>query len=291
MSLTHEKTAWLFLSGSNSRFETRHVDDIGFGISCLESRGISENDIFIFIDGPLADINSHLSLFSSKTYLVNSTDNFFPFFSTNSYNNVILFVTGHGGVDGVDSKTKIKPYPLISAIKNAPGIKTAIIFLGQCYAGTFNYMQAGGAPSIVIIGATNLFLSMSNETTENSITWTANAFLLNLFHWIRNPVDIDGDGKLTIMDAYKFAGAFCNQSNIASRRDKIFAIINMRDEIKSKMAERDILVKTDPNSPQVAVLDNIINTMAKNCVEALGNSINHQEAWILNAVPPQSIEL
>lgn len=138
MSLTHEKTAWLFLSGSNSKFETRHVDDIGFGISCLESRGISENDIFIFIDGPLVDINGHLSLFSSKPYVVNNTDNFLPFFSTNSYNNVILFVTGHGSVDGVDSKTAIKPYPLISAIKNAPGIKTAIIFLGQCYAGTFN---------------------------------------------------------------------------------------------------------------------------------------------------------
>lgn len=152
-------------------------------------------------------------------------------------------------------------------------------------------MQVGGTPSIVIIGATNLFLSMSNKSTENSVTWAANAFLLYLFQWIRSPVDIDGDGKLTIMDAYKFAGAFCNQSNIASRTDNIFAIINVRDEIKAKMVEKDILVKTNPTSPQITVLDNIINTLAKNCIDALGNSINHQEAWILNAVPPQSIEL
>jgi hypothetical protein len=291
MSLTNEKTAWFFLSGSSSHFETRHIDDIGFGISCLESRGISDKDIFVFIDGPSADIHSQLSLFTSKPYSVNTTDNFLPLVSTNSYDNIIIFVTGHGSVDGIDTQTILKPYPLISAIKNAPGIKTAIVFLGQCYAGTFNYMQAGGTPSIVIIGATNLFLSMSNETTENGITWAANAFLLNLFHWIRSPVDIDGDGKLTIMDAYKFAGAFCNQSNIASRRDNFFAIINARDEIKAKIAEKDILVKTDPTSPQVAVLVNIINTLAKNCFDALGNSINHQEAWILNAVPPQSIEL
>lgn len=50
MSLFTEKTKWIFLLTSKDDPEERHIYDIAFGITCIESRSIDPSNISIFID-------------------------------------------------------------------------------------------------------------------------------------------------------------------------------------------------------------------------------------------------
>src|SRR5699024_2527800 len=100
-------------------------------------------------------------------------------------------------------------YSLLHSIKSNNNAQNIVIYLGQCYAGIFNYLDVKGTPNTILIGATNLYPSISYQSPD--ISWQANLFLLNLFKWIKSPKDIDGDGKITVMDSFKYAGAETNR--------------------------------------------------------------------------------
>lgn len=63
MSLRSERTKWvMFLPCSLQSAEQRHVMDLVYGVYCLESAGISPQDIFIYIDSPNQNCDGFLIL-------------------------------------------------------------------------------------------------------------------------------------------------------------------------------------------------------------------------------------
>ena len=213
----------------------------------------------------------------------------------------MLFVTGHGDHKGIDAVTPITPHKLVTSLKKANRLEQAIVYLGQCFAGVFNYVKAGrSSPSdradtnIILIGATNLQESVSLPTSEQFPTqskptsWSANLFLLNVFKWLSSPIDIDGDGLHTIMDSYKYAGVHSNLISKNNKIQRLYEILNAYGELKVAEAAKnqktgDISLDAKNELVYKAIEQKFINN---------SNIQNiHQESWILNSRPAQNIKL
>ena len=293
INLISNDTCWvLFLSTSLDMPEDRHIHDISHGVHCLEQAGISPNNIQIYIDGiDRRYIHQKASISTKIQYKIEKSDELFKNLQTNTYKNIVLFVTGHGGAEGLDSLTPISPNLLIQSIKGAPNFEIGIIYLGQCYAGIFNYTnvsQKTPKKDIVVVGATNLHSSLSLDTNEKIGTiphnWTANIFLLYTFKWFLKPVDVDGDGVPTIMDSYKYAGTKTNIQNQSTKANNFINLINAYNEIAALQDAQ----RKDPNNLNLRLdIDAKLNKYQSN----LNNHFIHQESWILNAIPAQQITI
>lgn len=305
MSLTTEKSHWVFLLSSIDEPEERHIYDIAFGIFCLECSGIHPKRISIFIDGKDRKlISGIISNASTHKYKIGRSKDLFTYFEKKSANNLIMFVSGHGNIDGLPATPPIKPYSLLNFIKTIPNLKLGVLYLGQCYAGIFNYMSVGGKtcsetgnilePPIVVVGATNLYSSISASTKEMFLTaektWVANLFLLYLFKWIKNPFDVDGDGKFSVMDSFKFAGSQSNDSNkkikSANFQSPHFVLEQIRliEERMKKHPTKDV---SDPTYIPLLLDRQALEYEYKKILDI---QFNHQEPWILNSIPAQIIE-
>lgn len=295
MSLIGGNTKWvLFLSAANEP-ETRHITDLAFGILCLEKAGVNISDIEIYVDGSdRASIENFLKSGTASQFNLKESKDFFADQSVNQHENIVMFVTGHGGPLGIDAASPVTPHSLLNCLKSSPNLKHAVVYLGQCYAGVFNYIGAGSKkkddgeadPEIIFIGATNLHESLSLHTTEaflsGPVSWHANIFLLFSFKWFSSPVDIDGDGKFTIMDSYKFAGV-C--SNGANKNMKTNALIGSSDlQAKFVAAKQAFDANQNPST------DLALQAAHKNYSMSASLLYVHQECWILNAIPSQRIE-
>ncbi len=317
MSLLTHQTRWILWSPSKSDPEERHIYDVAFSLLCLESKGVDPKDIILIIDGGGSEfIKERIRIASRNDYTIYKTENLFEIFdNTNSYKNLVLIVTGHGSVDGILAQSFIKPYPLIHRIKTITNLKCGIVILGQCYAGIFNYINAQAVyprrekllirlirmaqykffknnihPNIlqecpvVIIGATNLHESISISIKEEfldslPIQWVANTFLAMFFKWIKEPIDVDGDGRFTLMDAYKYAGSKSNDVNKQNKKDDFFKpFLELQ-----KLSEIVLLPKTPDIVAEIKSLEEQIN-------KTIYMRFVHQESWILNSIPAQSIE-
>lgn len=293
MGLLAENTKWiLFLSSSNEP-EDRHIRDLAFGLFNLEKAGAAHENISIYIDGNnKSNISKILHSGTPLQYEIRSSGDFFEDLKQNEHDNIVMFVTGHGGIEGIDAPNPIKPSPLISSIRSAPNLKKSVIYLGQCVAGIFNYIGAGSKISkspgadVIIIGATNLHSSISSATTETihsgETPWIANLFLLHVFKWIYCPIDIDGDGKMTVMDSYKYAGAMSNNAN---KDIKIGSFIRSK-RLHEEWLEAHEEFQADP-SPQKGMNFQAAEDLY---LSSLAIRYTHQECWILNAIPAQSLE-
>jgi hypothetical protein len=183
-----------------------------------------------------------------------------------------------------------------------PKLEKAIVYLGQCFAGVFNYIGAGSGrfktaierkeADVIFIGATNLHSSLSLATKENvsseddpskEFNWIANVFLYNVFKWFSKPIDIDGDGRTTIIDSYKFAGSYSNIMNKDFRVNSFVASVDLHSVWKEAAKAKD-----EENTPQ-----NVLNLsmIEQRYANILSTSHTHQECWILNAIPAQFIEV
>ncbi|HAT2867637.1 TPA: hypothetical protein I8374_002071 [Serratia marcescens] len=296
MSLIAGNTNWVLFLAADGEPENRHVQDITFGVFCLESAGVSPKNINIYIDGQdRALINSLISIGTTNLYNIKPTNEFFADCKRNHYDNLMLFVTGHGSLSGIDAAPPITPCVLLTALKSCPGLQQSVVFLGQCFAGTFNYIGAGkkrgreaheNDPEIIFIGATNLHPSLSLSTKENlpagEMAWLANVFLLHVFKWLSNPFDVDGDGKVTVIDAYKYAGVMSNQINHTFKVQSFSTAVAMHPQWDAARTAH-----LAQNTLQTLLAFQAINTVYYN---NLSNNYTHQECWILNAVPAQFIE-
>lgn len=322
MSLRSERTKWVMvLPCSGTEAEPRHVFDLVYGVLCLERAGVNPQDIFIYIDSPAINYDAFFSNASAFPYVSKATSELFTDMNENTYENLVMFITGHGGPYGLDAPDSISPNKLVTSLKQTPNLKNAIIYLGQCYAGTFNYVNAGKARDetldIILVGATNLNQSLSCGTAEYflnpeiQIPWIANVFLLYVFKWMSSPQDIDGDGVYTIMDSYKFAGVFSNEAN---KQSKTRGFVNVMDMLQEYMKARDLLKEKAAAQAQAAVevADGVANVVAEahndtgddediddevDCkakedlyLSRLALHHVHQECWILNSRPAQKIE-
>ena len=285
MSLLSDNTLWIFLLAASKEPEIRHIYDIANGIACIERKNISPNNIKILIDGTNKTIIEHLNLFSKSKYTINKSKDLKTIVEETEKENIVLLVSGHGNIEkGIDSPNQIKPYDLLESIRCNNKTKNIIVYLGQCYAGIFNYVNVTEKPNTIIIGATNLYPSISFYKQE--IGWQANLFLYNLFRWINNPIDIDGDGKYTVMDSFKFVGAetnnYCYQYK-GQCFEEALKLIKTKEEISKAMLY--ITNETDRNNLILA-----LKTIQKELLQKQFIHYNIQEPWILNAIPAQKIE-
>lgn len=297
MQFDKKNTKWILFLGSSSEPENRHIFDIAYGLMCLEASGVDENGIEIYIDGSnRGNIDKLVHTGSSNKFVIKKTEDFFADKDKNTHENVVIFVSGHGSHFGIDASITVTPHKLLRRIKETPNLKHAVAFLGQCYAGTFNYTSAGrgsnGDVEVIFIGATSLHPSLSIRTTEQlkngqDLPWIANVFLLFVFKWFQNPVDIDGDGKNTVMDCYKYAGCMANNLNKAGRRSTFEQSLTARGKyMQAAAATQTARAAADPllgmKELQEAAAEQQYN-------QSFDLYHIHQECWILNSVPAQRI--
>jgi hypothetical protein len=292
MSLIRGSTKWVLFLSARADAETRHILDLAFGVLCLERAGVSIADIAIYIDGTdRVSIDNFIRSGTASAFVVKESKEFFVDQANNTHENVVMFVTGHGGPDGIDAATPITPYVLLNCLKSSPNLKTAVVYLGQCYAGIFNYIGAGskqpGDPDVIFIGATNLHESLSSSTQEIFLTgplsWPANLFLLFAFKWFSSPIDVDGDGKFTITDSYKYAGVYSNAAN----KDRKAAGLAISVDLQAKwIAAREANLANPSPTAKLAEDAEFTRYFAHLAILYV-----HQECWILNAIPSQRIEV
>lgn len=302
MGLFAERTKWvLFLGSVTNNAEARHWFDLMFGLRCLENAGINQEDIWIYVDcGDSENFSRLLQFASPHKYILRPTSHFFNDQRQNGHENLVLFVTGHGSIEGIDASTVITPHALLTSLKTSPQLRVGIVYFGQCYAGIFDYVRVGRRggrrnddppgsqtePEIIFLGATKLYESLSAETTEQflggSIPWIANLFLLNVFKWIERPIDVDGDGRFTIIDSYKYAGIRSNALNKQIKSSNLFELLKTHDQFKKL---------TEAHTPQISPSDSLkLQALSSKYDQLLDIHNVHQECWILNANPAQRIE-
>lgn len=307
MHLNNKKTKWVLFLSADGDSELRHVTDLSFGVMCLESNGAKEEDIEVYIDGSnRANIESNFALGTARKYRIMESADFFINLHENTHENIVIFVTGHGGCLGIDAAPTISPHKLLTRLKQTPNLEKAVVFLGQCYAGVFNYIGAGKKKDleadVIFMGATNLHTSLSLGTTENFLNhqdypWTANVFLLYVFKWLQNPIDIDGDGRATLMDCYKFAGCMANSLNKSRKRNIFDESIEHRGKyalaVQARIAHDNI--PDDKRAPTHDLDLLALELGVKNAEQTYQRSFDlyhtHQECWVLNSIPAQQLEL
>ena len=215
MGLIKENTRWFFLLPSSCEVEERHVYDVAFGIRVLLAKRIQYNNVSVLIDNysknKVEMVFSKMGIpLPDKIY---STTELGICLENNTYENAVVFVTGHGSENGLDSNPPITPYILYEKFQSTINFKRVVFYFGQCYAGIFDYMplsthlglNENAKCDMVAIGSTGLSTSISIPIEISKIRWVANIFLLYVFCSILNNKDVDGDGKFTVMDSFKVA--------------------------------------------------------------------------------------
>lgn len=292
MGILEENTKWVLFLGASEEPEDRHVLDLAYGLFCLEAAGVKSEDISIYVDGGDKPLVQKLLLSGARNeYLVKETRCFFSDQDENVHQNLVLFVTGHGGINGIDARPTVSPHALVSCLKGSPGLEKAVVYLGQCLAGVFNYVGAGRQTredvDVIFIGATNLHDSLSSSTQENingeNLTWVANLFLLHVFKWVMDPVDVDGDGRITIMDSYKYAGVMSNTVNRGIKMNSFISSFGLHEQWAQ--------AKTYHEGTKTLQSQVELQAAEARYLNALTVRYTHQECWILNSIPAQHIEL
>jgi hypothetical protein len=268
MNWLKTSTVWVFYSGSGN---LNYLYDILEGASRLRSRDVKHQSCFFFVPSNFVREINRLGFTQVSDYTQFSQ----TFVASKIISEQIVFIgTGHGnqfGLTYLDLTTKIlralPPAELISTICAIPGLRQGLILLGQCFAGVFNFLEASNSsePEICLIGATNFDSSLNFWVDSNQKNIYLNFFLFFFFDWIANPVDIDGDGVCSLLDAYKFAGVNSNQ-RLHARRQEAYSSL---EAIKAKyIGEEDELKKT------------AFSTEINKHIELIHI---HQEPWILNS--------
>ena len=102
MGLITERTRWVLFLSAEKNPEWRHIMDLAHGIYCLERAGVNISDISIYIDGDdRSIIESAIESGTSSSFLIKETRDFFDDMSTNTHDNIVMFITGHGCPNGI----------------------------------------------------------------------------------------------------------------------------------------------------------------------------------------------
>jgi hypothetical protein len=204
---------------------------------------------------------------------------------------LVLVVGGHGTFDGAgQAKRVFSPAEAITKARSITGLRAGVIVLSQCFAGVFNLMDAATSPPLVLIGATNLNESISTKIdlakplpqedgSPGIQSWSANIFSLNFFGWIDSQPDVDGDGELTILDAFKFAGAGSNQQLIKAKSELFIRALFLVDQLRALGQKQPAL--QSPQQMGAHMLQ--VRATEMQLGETLKMLYLHQEPWILHA--------
>ncbi|MCF5724982.1 hypothetical protein [Pseudomonas syringae] len=282
-AIDSSNTCWVFVSDST---EARHSYDVIHAISVLRDKGVSNNAIRFFTDDPQAI--QYTTAYNCPNPI--SISNFDPELAAlTGFDYLFITFTGHGGIQGVGHPVKISSHSLVTAARSPAKLKLVVIALTQCFAGTFNYIDARTEPRIIMFGAANLSTSLSTPMSVglpiqgqapglSLKKWSANSFMLYLFRWILNPKDIDGDGQMTLLDAYKYSGSSASGA-IIDVKPAIFMQAQMYAE-QSRQLAIGIQNGVIPDDAQAKLLAATLRTELSQQVSLLHAS---QEPWLLHA--------
>lgn len=289
--ITRHDALWVFVAGSQ---EPRHLHDIVFAVSVLRGRGVPEERIAIFVDHALP--GPHF-----EPYRIG---NVFPFAelerrlaSAPTSASAIVIIGGHGAELGLMPKNAAAPFKasaLYAAIAAIPGVAVGVVLLTPCFGGIFHYTKADGHPALVVMGGANLNLSLSmNITLDTPLlqasgapglsSWAANVFAYDFFTWLEHAHDVDGDGALTVMDAFKYAGA---KSNIRVRESKVASFLAVQDQEQIFRQALDAYKQAKARSasaPELLVKRMVVEAAYTKLQERIEFLHAAQEPWILNA--------
>ncbi|MFY1055114.1 hypothetical protein ACOQNP_26160 [Ectopseudomonas khazarica] len=288
-SITNDNTFWVFISDST---EARHTFDVIHAVGVLLSKGVSEKAIRYFTDDAQAVKFTSAFNYPAPMPIANLGN---EIAAAKGFENLFLVVTGHGWAEGIGYPVKISPSHLVSVARSAPNAELVVIALTQCFAGVFNFADARSKPPIVMLGAANLGSSLSTPinftlTAPNGDQlsgWAANSFMFYLFRWFFAPRDIDGDGQITLLDAYKYSGSFAS-GEIIQTKPTVFVesqqLAAKYQEIKTRIDaenEEAIKMKRPPNhNPQDLLNFQAAKTQLDEKISILHIS---QEPWLLHA--------
>jgi hypothetical protein len=286
-NITTTNTCWVFLSGSS---EARHLHDIVFANDVLRKRGVPTQNILVFNDHPADQL--HLAPYGIINTFT-SGDLARELAKRQGFEFLVAVVTGHGDPSGIStgSNSSINPAEISAAVRGCPGIKAGILILGQCFAGLFHYINAGTPnPPLCVVGATNLNPSLSSLVTLRAAlkkidgsdglqSWIANIFLLHFFAWLITPRDVDGDGRSTLMDAYRHSGVHANSHLRETKRTLHMEVERLRIQVGG--------LSSQPLTPATQLQ---IQAIGQQLEQALESLYLHQEPWILNAYLATSIQ-
>lgn len=282
-SITNSNTCWVFISDST---EVRHIFDVVHAVYVLKQRGVADSAIKFFTDDPMGalyTVGYGVPIPRPIASLQGELQ------ATTGFENLFIVVAGHGGVEGIGHPVKISPADLVRFARSTPEIRLVTIALTQCFAGVFNFINARAEPPIVMFGAANLDSSISTLIdlgtpipsplfTGGLQRWHANVFMLYLFKWISSPRDIDGDGRVCLLDAYKYSGASASSEIVFVKPSIFLESLELASTLKRQ--EED-LASGNVTNPLTAQLE-ITATRQELDVRI---SILHtsQEPWLLYA--------
>ncbi|HYP89218.1 MAG TPA: hypothetical protein VEQ59_13720 [Polyangiaceae bacterium] len=289
--ITRDDALWVFVACSQ---EPRHLHEIVFAISVLRRRGVPEERMLVFVDHARPEpyfepyrIRHVFAFGELAARLARGPTSGFA----------IVVIGGHGAELGLVPKNAGAPFKataLYAAISAIPGVSVGVVLLTQCFGGIFHYTKADGHPALVVMGGANLNLSLSMNIelpaplpqasgTPGLSSWAANVFAYDFFTWVDEQHDVDGDGALTVMDAFKYAGA---KSNIRVRESKVPGFLAVQDQSQVFRQALDTYkqAKAAGGSPSELLVKRMTveaaYTKLQERVEFLYSS---QEPWILNA--------
>ncbi|HHU87754.1 MAG TPA: hypothetical protein GXZ38_00125 [Spirochaetales bacterium] len=297
------------MGASSGIVEERFIFDTVFGINALNKSGIPMENIRILIDSQGQDalrqkLSSLLGIENVELCGTISLERLL--LEEKNYKSLVFFINGHGNHECLMAEIPIKPSVLIKYIKNATHFERAVVYLGQCFAGIFNYQPVAKIDNegcdIVIVGATNLSASISISTSENfgleRVSWVANLFLMGLFVWFQHPIDIDGDDRLTVADSYKFAGSYVNRALHTGNKntfpnllvDLVQAVTKYKNLTIEKNRKKFYVGGVELVDLPIELEQKAMREKIDNLSSQVAILLNRQEAWILNAIPAQQIE-
>lgn len=276
-------TSWVFVSDSD---EPRHLWDIVLGAHVLNLKKVPRAHVHVCTNHIAAA--QHLNPYGIRN--IKPIDQLDAVLGGLHCELLVLVVEGHGTFDGAgQAKRVLSPADAITKVRGVAGLRAAVIVLNQCFAGVFNLLDAAASPPLVLIGATNLNESISTKIdlqkplpqedgSPGIQSWLANIFSLSFFAWIESQPDVDGDGALTILDAFKFAGAVSNQQLIKAKGELFVTALTLVDQLRA-------LGQAPPaQNPQQAGAHMLqVRATEKQLSEALKMLYLHQEPWILHA--------
>jgi hypothetical protein len=280
--VTKTNTLWVFVSCSH---EPRHLYDVIFAVDCLRHRGVADAHIRVFVDHPTP--GPYLTPYGiSAIHSVEEVAS--KLAATSRYQHVFTTVAGHGSTAGLGPTAHtVSPTKLLTDVRSVAGISHATLLVTQCYGGIFNLLDATQKPETVTIGATNLNPSLSapinmppikqKNGSDGVSSWTANLFMLEFFNWLRAPKDVDGDGRATLVDAYKHAGAATNQHLRAAKAGLFMQVRRLGEELETARKQGKLPVEIDA-----------IELKLNRSLETLHL---HQEPWLLHANLARQIQV
>ncbi|MGG6238731.1 hypothetical protein ACQ4N7_08830 [Nodosilinea sp. AN01ver1] len=294
MKLLDSDTTWIFLSGSD---EDRFLSDMLFGVKCLLHRKVPEVNILLFIDQPSGSNFVSAYGFPSGVEIF-LTKELKQQLSARNIKKIVIVVTGHGGLRGISASPDIQPYPLLATIKSLSNIEVALVVLGQCYAGTFNFLEARSQdstgqilpPEVCFLGATDLTYSVSITVDISSqpiaaqinspLQWNANLFLLFFMLQVADPIDYDGDNRFSVLDAYKASGIGTNAELLQVKRN---ALLSFQQSVVDSTVSRII--------QQTSVTQQLLQKAQQDLITASNAILTNQSPWILHANLARKLEL